>query len=262
MWVIKTKEEYKNDRSKKLKETVKFSFIISLILAAVTSIMGKYGCRARNDPRHYDLTWKQFFDEIPEHLIFGILMFIAFIIGFYFFEQKKIICDTCWKEKNTNKDRCSCGGEFIDSNNYKWINTTEKEKNPIFDEIKNLDWKDFKNIYNIELSDFIFSSMTLDVPDKFKFTNPNLYLIIKSILELTHESSYLQIIKPNKSYLQITLNSEDNFILVYHEKKLYLVESSRDMNFFNIIEALNLYYNDFKSFEIQYKWIELVNTVS
>ncbi len=263
MWILKTKEEYKEDQIKKFKQSITGAFFASLFTVFFTTIMSKYGCRGRN-PHQYEETWNQVLEGIPADLIMLIFFTIILTLFFYFIGEWKIICDKCSKDKDKIwNDNCSCGGKFIHVKKYKWIkeNTDEIETNPVFEEIKNMNWQDFKNKYNLQMKDFDFTGMTLDVPDKYKFTNPNLYLVIKNMLELTQENSYLQIIKKNKSYLQITLNAENNFIIVYHDKNSFLVESSRDLKFNDVIETMNLYYNNYKYFELKYQWVELVHSI-
>lgn len=260
MWIIKTKEEYKKGRNKDFKTTFIASIILSITIIFFISIMSKFGCRGWN-PHQYELSWKQFLEGILGYLIFIPLIIISFMVAKHF-DERRLICDKCSKDKNTIfKNQCSCGGQFINIKKYKWIKEPTDQNIPTYDEVKNLSWNDFQKKYNLELTNFKFLKTTLDVPKKYQYSNPNLYLVIENILELSPENSYLQIIMKNKSYIQVTLNSEENFILVHYDKKSYLVESSRDLGLLKVIDALNLYYNNYSGFKDKFQWVELVNTI-
>lgn len=126
MWVLKSKDEFKKDRIRKFRETIIGSFFVSIFLTLLVNILAKFGFRGRSTSQH-DLSWNQMF----EHLLYSSIILIPMImIGFIiatYLDNKLLICDRCYKDKDSNSGKyCSCGGRFVDIEKYKWIENPEE----------------------------------------------------------------------------------------------------------------------------------------
>lgn len=100
-----------------------FSFSGTFILQAIGSVTVGIGNSSRMGlPEKISIT------ELPDFL--GEFLFISFFLSivlflacyFMFFNEKKSICEKCFKIRNGKQvAMCDCGGKFLPLDHFKWI---------------------------------------------------------------------------------------------------------------------------------------------
>lgn len=124
MWILKSREEYKEDCSAKLKELAKKNLAFAIIFIVIDIIFLMAGCNGRN-PHMYARSIDDIYEQIPVYLLIVILYTIFGTVISYIFAWK-IKCDTCSCERKLIADKnCPCGGNYISMKKYKWTEESE-----------------------------------------------------------------------------------------------------------------------------------------
>jgi len=144
MWIKKTdiekSEEESLERIRENKTRFKKSLNIGLILFLFIAIfepvasltIGSTGGMNPNPDIRYVLRVDELLQYMPGFLrlaaIFGITFFLLSYFGLFKKRTSTLMCDKCHSTKNFDKNiKCECGGNFINLDNFKWI---EDESTP------------------------------------------------------------------------------------------------------------------------------------
>jgi hypothetical protein len=122
MWILLNDQEIKYYRKKRILESLKGSFAISVLFLIFITIMFKFGCRGR-DPHQYEQTWSQVIETLPQKLIIIPIVMSLFTLGIYL--EGSNYCEKCLKKSKKGISTCSCGGKVIDLHNYRWVDDLE-----------------------------------------------------------------------------------------------------------------------------------------
>lgn len=133
MWVRKTDiekiAEEKVNKKIRFKGSIKFGILIFLLVAIIWPVAAIIiGIEGSKNPETADAAMK--IGDLPKYIpgflrlaaMMGIASFIFSVISKPKKRVTTMMCNNCHETKIKDKvTQCQCGGTFIDSDNFKWI---------------------------------------------------------------------------------------------------------------------------------------------
>ena len=130
MWVRKTESEKKTENS----ITRRFSSWLGRVLGFTAislitlTVVERFGLPSWFNITRMPKKWSEVFAEFPRLLDVSILAGLIVGTGWPLCYQKTMLCSKCEKTKNNDGNyNCSCGGNFEDIADFKWVESDKEQ---------------------------------------------------------------------------------------------------------------------------------------